>query len=295
MMPEAGMREAGMREAGPGDLAAVEAFLLQHAEGAMFPLSNLRAHGLGDGDFGSPHAHAQRIWMLDDGPSGVLAVTRGGMLMPVLPVGGDAGRFGAVLADLEITGAVGPAGQVRALLSGLGLAGRPALRDADEPGFALALDRLRLPATQAGGLIPLTADHRALLVGWRADYHREILGTPENRVLGMAEAEIDAAIARDSHRVLVVEGQPVAMTGFNATLPQIVQIGGVYTPPDLRNRGYARLSVALHLAEARGRGVRRAVLFAASEAAARAYRGIGFQPAGSVALVLFDGVQRVRV
>lgn len=42
------------------------------------------------------------------------------------------------------------------------------------------------------------------------------------------------------------------------------------------------------------RGVRRAVLFAASYAAARAYRGIGFQPAGSVALVVFDGVQRVR-
>lgn len=239
--------EVGMRKAGPGDLAAVEAFLLQHADAAMFPLDNLRAHGLEDGDFGSPHAHAQRIWMLDDGPSGVLAVTRGGMLMPVPPVGGDAERFAEVLAGLDITGAVGPVSQLR-----------------------------------------------ALLVGWRADYHREILGTPADRMVGQAGAEIDACIARDSHRVLVVEGRPVAMTAFNAMLTEIVQIGGVYTPPALRNRGYARLAVTLHLAEPAVRGVRRAVLFAASCAAARAYRGIGFQPAGSVALVVFDGPQRMR-
>jgi predicted GNAT family acetyltransferase len=54
----------------------------------------------------------------------------------------------------------------------------------------------------------------------------------------------------------------------------------------LRNRGYARQAVALHLAEARASGVRRAVLFAASEPAERAYRALGFQPAGRMSIVL---------
>jgi predicted GNAT family acetyltransferase len=60
-------------------------------------------------------------------------------------------------------------------------------------------------------------------------------------------------------------------------LPDVVQVGGVYTPPALRGKGHARLALALHLAEARGKGVGRAILYAFSEPAARAYRAIGFQ------------------
>jgi predicted GNAT family acetyltransferase len=167
------------------------------------------------------------------------------------------------------------------------------VKDADEPGFVLDLANLRVPLVTDATLVPLRADHRTLLVLWRADYHRETLGTPEAQVAERAASEIDAYIQSDSHRMLLRAGQPVAMTGFNAILPEIVQIGAVYTPPALRNHGHARLAVALHLAEARARGVQRAVLFAASEAAARAYRGIGFQPAPPVALVLFAGPQRV--
>ena len=102
-----------------------------------------------------------------------------------------------------------------------------------------------------------------------------------------AAEDVRAWLNADSHRVLLHHGQPVGMTGFNVRLPGIVQIGGVYTPPDLRNRGYARTAVALHLAEVRTKGTTRAVLFAATPAAARAYRAIGFQPNGSFALVLF--------
>jgi predicted GNAT family acetyltransferase len=55
----------------------------------------------------------------------------------------------------------------------------------------------------------------------------------------------------------------------------------------LRNRGHARTAVALHLAEARAAGATRAVLFAATSAAVRAYLAIGFQPAADFSLVLF--------
>jgi GNAT superfamily N-acetyltransferase len=279
---------AVIREAGPADAAAVEAFLLRHVDGAMFPLSNLRNHGLGLGDFATRHPHAMRLWWVG---SGVVGLTRQGMLMPMMPDGGDLGGLAARMVGLTVTGAVGPAGQVRAVLVALGLADSPTLRDADEPGFALDLAKLQLPVRAGARLIAPGSDARDLLIGWRMAYQIETLGTCDPQV--QAEVDVDGYLARDSHRVLVLDGEPVAMTGFNAVLPEIVQIGGVFTPPALRNRGFARLAVALHLDEARQGGVRRAVLFAASAAAARAYAAVGFQPADPVGLVLFDGVQRV--
>ena len=128
---------------------------------------------------------------------------------------------------------------------------------------------------------------RALLLAWRAASHHEILGATAEQAESLAVDDVARMIAGGNHRLLIVGDEPVALTGFNAALPDIVQVGGVYTPPDLRGRGQARLAVALHLAEARAAGAARAVLFAASPAAARAYRSIGFRPNGSFALVLF--------
>jgi predicted GNAT family acetyltransferase len=61
----------------------------------------------------------------------------------------------------------------------------------------------------------------------------------------------------------------------------------VYTPPELRGRGFARAAVAASLLEARAEGAARAVLFTSSGAAARAYEALGFVRAGSFGLVLF--------
>ena len=279
-----------IRAAGPSDAAAVEAFLLRHVAGAMFPLSNLRLHGLAEGDFATDHPHAMRVWLVDDG---VIGVTRAGMVMPMLPKGGDLTGLGAALGGMDLTGSVGPAPHVRDVLCVLGLVGRPTLRDVDEPGFTLDLAKLRVPDHAGAVIVAPGQDDRAFMVASRVAYHIEALGTDPAKAMAHAEADIDDYMMRDSHRVLRVNGQPVAMTGFNANLPEIVQIGGVYTPSPLRNRGYARLAVALHLAEARGRGVKRAVLFAANAAAVKAYEAIGFQAAAPVGLVLFDGAQRV--
>jgi predicted GNAT family acetyltransferase len=86
----------------------------------------------------------------------------------------------------------------------------------------------------------------------------------------------------------------VAGTGFNARLPGIVQVGGVWVPPPLRRQGLARGAVALHLLEARTEGVGRAILFSASDHAARAYRSLGFREIGRFTLLLFREPQEVR-
>lgn len=86
----------------------------------------------------------------------------------------------------------------------------------------------------------------------------------------------------DSHRVLLRGDVPVCMTGFNAVLPEIVQVGGVYTPPDLRGQGFAKVAVAQHLMEVAVDGVTEAVLSAANDSAARVYTALGFQRTGDV-------------
>jgi GNAT superfamily N-acetyltransferase len=280
-----------IRAAGQADQAAVEALLMRRIEGAMFPLSNLRAHGLGEGNFASDHDQAMRVWRV--GQESLVALTRGGMLLPLLTGDPDLRCLRGAVAGVTVTGAIGPAASVRPVLAALDLTDHPMLKDEDEPGFALDLADLRFPDRSGAVLVPATVELRPQLVDWRTAYHGEVLGTPAAEAPARAAMEIDGYIARDSHRVLMLDGQPVAMTGFNARLPEIVQVGAVYTPPHLRNKGYARLAVALHLAEARETGTRRAVLFAASDAAARAYLAIGFQPTFTFALVFFSSSAKV--
>ena len=198
----------------------------------------------------------------------------------------DLSGLRAAMAGCLVSGAVGPVACVRQVLAALGLDGLPARLDRDEPGFALDLAALRMPDAAGAVLVPASDAWRDVLVAWRAAYHGDVLGTVGRQAQDRAAEEIAGYIAEGSHRVLLRDGQPVAMTGFNARLAEIVQVGGVYTPPALRGRGHAKAAVALHLAEARDAGAARAVLFAASEAAARAYLGIGFQPSLEFALVL---------
>jgi GNAT superfamily N-acetyltransferase len=274
-----------IREAGPDDRAEIEALLTARIAQAMFPLANLRAHGMGQGGFPSDHPHATRFWLVDG--ESLVALTQEGMLMALLDGTPDLTPLRPALQNLTVTGAVGPAASIRLVVAALGLAGSLTRKDADEPGFALDLARLVMPDLLGSILVPAAQVSRRRLVDWRAASAIESQGMPPEKASFRAEADIDQFLDQDSHRILLLDGQPVAMTGFNARLPEIVQVGAVYTPPEFRNRGHARTAVALHLAEARAGGARRAVLFAATPAAVRAYLAIGFQPATDFSLVLF--------
>jgi predicted GNAT family acetyltransferase len=214
------------------------------------------------------------------------------MLMPQWP-GGDSTCAVDPLAGAQVEGSVGPADQVRPLLAALGLGRAPRRSDTDQPAFALDLADLIVPEAP-GDLHPLTADDLPWLTDWRAAYAAEVQGAAGPRARMNAGSEVRAWITEGSHLALRIGGRPVAICGFNAELPRIVHVGGVYTPPPLRGRGHARRDAALHLAEDRKTGVARAVLFAASDAAARAYVAIGFRRSGTFAVVLFADGTRLR-
>ena len=138
--------------------------------------------------------------------------------------------------------------------------------------------------------MPLADAPVETIKAWMLDYQLRTLHTPPQAAAQQVEDSYARYIDAKSH-VVLMEGQvPLAMTGFNAQIPDMVQIGGVYTPPDLRGRGHARRAVALHLA---ANGADRATLFSASEAAARAYRAIGFRQIGDWTLMLLADKERV--
>jgi predicted GNAT family acetyltransferase len=95
--------------------------------------------------------------------------------------------------------------------------------------------------------------------------------------------------------VLDLSGVPVAYAAFNAMLPDTVQLGGVWTPPEFRSHGYGRSVVAGALLAAREAGAGRAVLFTNSDnhAAQSAYRSLGFARVGDYGLVIFRGFGRL--
>lgn len=128
-----------IREGGPDDRAAIESLLTARIDQAMFPLVNLRDHGLIRGDFPGRHDHAQRIWRTGNS---LVALTRAGMILPLLDGSPDLTGLKTALRSLCVTGAVGPAASARPVLAELGLDRLSTATDRDEPGFALALDRL---------------------------------------------------------------------------------------------------------------------------------------------------------
>ena len=75
-----------------------------------------------------------------------------------------------------------------------------------------------------------------------------------------------------------------------ARIPETVQIGAVWTPPELRGRGYARAVVAGALRTAASEGARRAVLFTgeSNTPARQTYQGLGFRRVGDYGIVLFS-------
>jgi GNAT superfamily N-acetyltransferase len=264
--------------------------LTARIEQAMFPLSNLRRHGLTKGAFASDHDHATRVWRTGDS---LIALTQSGMILPLLDGTPDLSGLKAALYGLTVSGIVGPAASARPILAALGLDHLSTNTNRDEPGFTLDLDTLAVPDFPGTSLRPITPKDLPLLTDWRETYIGEVLGLTGPDARATAEADLASYLARDSHRVLLYQDQPVALTGFNAILPEIVQVGGVFTMPELRGKGYARRAVALHLAEARAKGTSRAVLFAANAAAARAYRAIGFQPAADFTLFLLATPTRI--
>ena len=106
------------------------------------------------------------------------------------------------------------------------------------------LDAVTPAPAVAGALRPATAADLDLLVSWVAAFTRDI-GEREEAGRGRrARAGVSRTIAAGGLHLWEVEGAgPVSMANATGATPSGIRINMVYTPPELRRRGYASACV----------------------------------------------------
>ncbi len=277
-----------LHEATRDDSLRLAHFLKKRADTCMFMRANLQNYGIGQSDY----KHAMRYFLREQGGQivGVGAISNSGMVMVQAEeaIADIAAFMQTELGAADVAGFLGESGMITEMRAALGLADREAGFDEKEPLFSLDLADLVIPVVSGATLRKACGVDMTRMLEWTYDYRLEtgLMPTGEDARAAVKQ-EVLATLKRGNTRQLIHKGKVVAKTAFNAELPDMVQVGGVYTPPEFRNRGYARLAVALHLEEARNNGVERAILFASGEAAARAYRAIGFGQIGHYTITIF--------
>lgn len=275
----------------PGDEDLLEAFLSQHIDSSLFLLSNRRAAGLEDrGErFQGTYAAA----FDNDEISGVAALYWNGSLVVQAPVhAAGVARAAFQAASRSLLRFIGPLEQVQAVMDTLGVTSDALQWDDPQGLYSLLLDALAVPDSLTHGRLrgrqirPRDLD---LLTAWRVASRIEMEGATDTSALQQeARDGLERYLATGRQWVVEVDGAAVSTCTFNAEIAEVVQVGGVYTPPEQRSRGYARAVVAAALLDARAEGVRRAILFTGQEnqAAQKAYLNLGFERIGAYRLAM---------
>jgi RimJ/RimL family protein N-acetyltransferase len=277
----------------PGDEAKLEAFLLPRVESSMFLLSNMRSSGLVDR--GQPYEGTYAAAFEGGNIVAVVAHCWNGNLVLQAPAHLDAlWRTAAKASERPIRGLVGPDDQVRCVKEALDIDESHVQMDETEKLYSLKLDELIEPdGLSSGRLTGRRIEPRDLepVTQWRIEYSLEALGEKNTPQLAKrCRASIERSLQEGHTWILKDHGTPVACSSFNAAIKEAVQVGGVWTPPQLRRRGYGRSVVAASLLDARAENVERAILFTGKTniAAQKAYVALGFRHIGDYRIVLLE-------
>jgi predicted GNAT family acetyltransferase len=280
-----------LRVLGAGDEATLEAFLVEHRDTSMFLRSNARQAGL---VYTAQRLQASYVGAFRAGRLvAVAAHAWNGLILLQAPEHASLVVRACVKHSRRpVVGLTGPLAHVREARRALALEAAPAALQEDEWLYVLDLADLAVPPVLLDGRVAARSPSRSerdILIAWRLGYEVECLGRMDTESTRRScAAAIDAQLAEGVAWVAVVAERPVAYSAFNATLPDVVQVGGVYTPPVLRGRGYARAVIAHSLLLARDGGASRAVLFTSNPSAMRTYEALGFRRAGDYGLILFE-------
>lgn len=276
---------------GPGDEPAMKRFLVPRVDSSLFLYGNMLAAGLEDTGARFAGTYAAAL----DG-SKIVAVVglfwNNTMVLQAPEQLPDLMRLAQRTCGRPLKRLVGPDDQVAAAINEAALTSDDLQMDEPEKLYSLDLNRLVVPPLLASGRGSgrlIRPDDQELVTGWRLGYYREMqLAQDSDDLRKTALVNILAEIEAGRTWILEVNGEPVSCTSFNANvrdegIANIVQVGGVYTPPEYRGQGYARAIVAASLIDAREKGYQKSVLFTGinNTPAQRAYEALGFEWIGS--------------
>jgi GNAT superfamily N-acetyltransferase len=239
--------------------------------------------------YGEPYLAVVR-----DGGSVVGAALRTPPWRMILSVfdGDPAAVARALAADVagdEVPGMVGPTDATAAFATAwTALTGAPARVTRHERSFRLR--HVIPPRPAPGHMQRAQPEHRALLAAWSLAFEQEAhTGSPNPTDHDAAADRWIRGVGRTAW-LWIDDGRPVSLTGVGGLTPHGIRVGPVYTPPELRGRGYASNLVAeasqLHL----DGGRQFVFLFTdlANPTANRIYRSIGYEPVIDIDEYLFD-------
>ena len=142
------------------------------------------------------------------------------------------------------------------------------------------LTRVRRLRPVSGRLRLAERGDKAVVVNWLVAFSSEALRQPADR--DDAAIAFDRNIAGTGGRSMYVwdDGAPVSLTGVAAVTPHGSRVGPVYTPPELRGRGYASALVAAASQLQLDAGRRYCFLFTdlANPTSNKIYQDIGYEP-----------------
>lgn len=277
------------------DLSILDEFLIPYTPTSMFLRSNARKVGLTYRENQLYTAHY--FGAFENGVlRGVIALNWNGNLFSQVPhpailqaLYAEAAR---AEADFQIMGILAPDEQAQQILDWLDFRVQESTISSIEKSYTLDIDKLQIPEPlmKEEWLCRLaTIEDLPLLVRERIHYSVETFGTDPDteNFLPETREEIRHKIGAAEIFILEVRGVIVSIANYNATLPMVVQIGGVWTPPHFRQKGYAGGVVAGALREAQKRHIKQAVLFTKNPYAMRCYEKLGFEYADDYHLTLF--------
>lgn len=274
------------------DFHKLEPLLSVNIETSMFLLSNMRRSGL---EYKSKPYHGDYFGAFDnkDNIIGVIAHYWNGNIMMQAK---DLTVISALTASFHkavtrpVAGILGADAQAKLVIDELGLTNDEYALNSKEGLYVLDLEKLAIPKSifeTTAKIVDANEIDIFILRQWFKDYEIEALGADDNEALvNNVENRIKSVVDNNDCWVLVVNGKPVSLSGFNCRLTDIVQIGPVWTPIEYRNKGYARWLVAKTLEKAKMDGVKKSILFTNNPSAVRAYEAIGFNKIGSYRLSL---------
>ena len=149
------------------------------------------------------------------------------------------------------------------------------------------LQQVRWPVPVAGAMRHIEERDRDLLRIWLRDFTREALG----QAIADIDGEIDSRLRGGVRGMYLWEdGQPVSLAGFGNPTPHGIRIGPVYTPLELRGRGYASALVAQTSQRLLDEGRRFCFLFTdlANPTSNHVYQQIGYEPVSDVVEFAFQ-------
>ncbi|MFF4344133.1 GNAT family N-acetyltransferase [Kitasatospora sp. NPDC001540] len=143
------------------------------------------------------------------------------------------------------------------------------------------------PAPPAGRARLAAPAERELVARWLAAFAAEA----QVNVPGDLQADADQRIAAGT--LLLWEAEDARVTSLAGASPAVAgmsRIGPVYTPPELRGRGYASALTAAASAHARAGGAAEVLLYTdlANPVSNAIYQRIGYLPVGDAVHVVFD-------